>query len=1056
MKKLGIISGGLFLGCLLAFLVGFLNYDSGKPMYEPRKKKKKRPAPLWNAAAQYYWMIRRNVITGNIEVEDLKNTWEKIKNINASAKSGFLQCPSFEWEFACCDNIGGRTRAIWINPSNSSIMLAGSVSGGIYRSTDGGSTWNRIEFNPPNAIVSCITHGPDGTVYVGTGSSFDNYANVASILFPGFGIYKSKDGLNATVFEHLSSTTPQGGWPPNTESDTWSAVNAIAVHPQNPAVLFAGTHRGIRYSTDGGQSWSNPIAPNQAICHQLKITPDGGVLYWFQGNKFYVWKNPPNDPANNIKSYTTGSATGRVNFDYAPGAPYKIWLIAVASGTACLDGVYVSNDTGKTWQKVLSNQAPFTPCESGGQCQGIYDLTIAVDPDNPERVFLGCVTLWAYDGNLTMIALPGGTDPWGFNPKSVHVDNHFILPKRFDQSKVIFIGNDGGIYMGFEQSPNDFLFTPLNRNYISLQCYSIGYTPHGWSVCGTQDNGTNLQFRVNTPYNGLHLLGGDGFDCEASFIARNPSYLFGTIYSGAVYRLSFDGYFDINVNSNPGVALLTCSTGGTQSFCQNAPFYTPIRLWETVNDLLSKDTLEFKNTTDTVAVAGGDGITKKFEGYVIPLQPSAKFYQGSIKFITGTQVLEDPDGDGILTGSGSGQFSYSTGYYKIQFNTAPGLNSPIYAVYDLYYNANDTLYLISSNGNYPITYVLSSPLMPGDVLRIQDRVQAMLAWGGSNAVYINRLILKSGEKYPNYVIDSLGWVKIPISGIVTCMAWSSDGNYLFVGTQFNGVYRISNLRNVHRKQDASLASVTKIYSTINNVQGIDVHPADPNKVVIALAEYGYNDHVYMATNAATSQGPANFVSIQGNLPPMPCYAVLFVLDSANTILVGTDYGIWGTCAPAGPATQWVPLNNLKFNNSTLKSFAPVYDIKQNRYPPYLTYRRGEIFVGSHGLGMWRWSPPGTSPVGTPMPELKTPEISVGKITIAPNPASSYIKISLPRFYTVSSIKVTSISGRIVYEEFPNEPIASKNISISDYASGIYLVVIKTAEGKTFYGKFVKK
>ncbi len=1057
MRRIFVYGG--FLAVLLGLLIstgGLTGKFSRKPtpVYKPRDGEELKKPGLWNGAARYYWMVRSNAITGEIEVEDITSTWQKIKNGFAMAKSS---APSFVWDFACCNNIGGRTRAIWWNPNNPNIMLAGSVSGGLYRSTDGGNTWTRIDLDPPNAIVSYITHGPDGTVYVGTGSSFDAYGNLKSVLFPGYGIYRSLDGLNASKFEHIPSTAPApGSWPPNTTTDVWSAVNAIAVHPSNPSVIFAGTHRGIRVSTDGGNTWTNPISPNTGICDQLKITPDGKFLYWFQGTRFYVWRNPPDDPANNIKSYTTGSATGRINFDFSPSAYHIIWLAAVQSGSACFDGLYRSTDTGKTWQLIAPNNQSigFTPCSSGGQCQGVYDLAIAVDPDNPNKVFLGCVSLWQYDGNLTMIALPGGG---GYSSTGVHVDNHFLGLQPYGSTKALVVGTDGGIYKGYPISGAPFLYayTNFNKDYLSLQCYGVTYTPHGFVACGSQDNGTNIQIFENEPVNGLHILGGDGFDCDISFIARNPSYMFGTIYTGQIYRLAFNGYFNYDRNNPPGVASITCQTSTTQNTCQSAPFYTPIRLWETINDYLSRDTIVFVNATDSVIIGGGDGITRKFNGVVFKRQPQAKFVQGSISFYSGTQSLTDVDGDGILTGDGTGTFNYTTGEYDIQFNIAPSPNSPIYAKFDTKFDAGDTLFLLSENGNYPVTHVLGSTLLPGDTAKIQDRVQAMLAWGASNKVLINRHAIKSSSRFNNTVIDS-AWIPIPISGVVTTLAWSSDGNILYVGTQFSGLYRIKGLRNLFSTADLSNLSVTKIFSTSSSIEGIGVHPQNPDLVVIGLANYGLPNNVYMATNAASSSGLANFVSIQGNLPPMPVYAAIFMLDSANTILVGTDYGVWKTSQPAGNATQWTPLTEVNFNGTILKGFVPVFDIKQITYSHPLTYRRGEIVVGSHGLGMWRWTPPGISPVGISETSRSEHSGITGSLQIFPNPASTYITLLIPASFIPYEIIINSISGQSIKREQINSRNERITLDIKDLQRGMYLITVKASSGKTLYGRFLKQ
>ena len=148
------------------------------------------------------------------------------------------------WEELGPANIGGRTRVIRFHPNNPNIMFAGSVSGGLWKSTDAGNIWVPITDFLPNLAVGAFEFDPlhPDTMYLGTGEG--NY-NIDAVL--GIGLLKSTDGGN--TWEQTSLSFPYS---------SSSAINKISVDPTNPLNIVVATRSGLRRTTDGGVSFTYP------------------------------------------------------------------------------------------------------------------------------------------------------------------------------------------------------------------------------------------------------------------------------------------------------------------------------------------------------------------------------------------------------------------------------------------------------------------------------------------------------------------------------------------------------------------------------------------------------------------------------------------------------------------------------------------------------------------------------------------------------------------------------------------------------------------------------
>ncbi|MGB4803805.1 MAG: hypothetical protein WBV59_14185, partial [Anaerolineae bacterium] len=321
------------------------------------------------------------------------------------------------WTWLGPGNIGGRVRAIVISPSNSALMWAGSVSGGIWRSTNGGVSWGPVDDFMANLAVSTLVMNPSNNniMYAGTGEGFYNADGIQ-----GAGVFKSTNG--GTAWSQLSATA----------NADWYFVNRLAISP-NGSALLAATSSGLWRSTDSGATWShrtttraldvnfNPADNSKAIASGS----DGSA--WYSNDGGVNWTAAAGIP---VLDYL-----GRVEVTYAPSNPS--WVYASVSRNS--GEIWRSTNGGQTYALVNTGNSYL-----GGQ--GWYDNIIWVDPTNANTLIVGGIDLWrSTNGGSSLTKI----SQWWSAPSSAHADHHAIVESpgfNGGTNKIVFFGNDGGVY----------------------------------------------------------------------------------------------------------------------------------------------------------------------------------------------------------------------------------------------------------------------------------------------------------------------------------------------------------------------------------------------------------------------------------------------------------------------------------------------------------------------------------------------------------------------------------------------------------------------------------
>ncbi len=466
------------------------------------------------------------------------------------------------------NNIGGRTRAlaydVRYNGTTNRVIIAGSVSGGIHRSTDGGATWTRV--SPSNEIhnVSTIVQDPrsgnQDIWFAGGGEYFGNSADAIGAGYFAHGIFKSTDNGATWTRLPLNNITDING---NTIAagiaerfdHPFDYVHKLAINPVNGDLYVAG-HRRVMRSINSGTSFQTIFGSTTASfaangqC-DIVISATGKIYIGYTGAApdlalRGVWKSTTGDQ-NSFTRLAGGTTLGvdsvadwkgnAYGYQVVSGSNYydtrRILLALAPSNENILYTLYqngLSNASpsfnkeadlfklnmtaGNNWTNLSANLPDF----SGGNheatdpfaIQGGYDLFISVKPNDPDFVILGGTSLYrsingfASTTGTSWIGGYGNTMPTLTFYANSHPDIHNLV---FNPSNpnIAICSNDGGIQVTNDITASSSTVAWANmNNYQTLQYYYVAIDPETSAnnfVGGAQDNGT--QFRDKTGIVGL-------------------------------------------------------------------------------------------------------------------------------------------------------------------------------------------------------------------------------------------------------------------------------------------------------------------------------------------------------------------------------------------------------------------------------------------------------------------------------------------------------------------------------------------------------------------------
>lgn len=371
----------------------------------------------------------------------------------------------------------GRICQVKFHMTDTATMYAASASGGLYKTTNGGSTWTNlmgsIYITKGSQASVCVDYQYDNIIYLGTGDA--NYYS------SGTGVWKSTDGGQNFVLKN----TGMGN----------RLVVEMLQHPSNRAIILAATNNGIYKTTDSANNWTLKTASALRFTDmEYKPGTNGRVIYAVTRDSGYyrstdfgeTWINLMNTGGLSIPS---GGSSNGMRIAVCESDTNVLYLAMVKNyGT-----IFKSNDGGTTFTTMKNASMPNLTGYSntaGDAGQGNYNFDINCDPANPSVLYLVAHNVWkSTDSGINWTQK---TNWWAV----VHTDMHQMAISPHNASKVYNV-NDGGVWLT-QDGANSWVqksdglaadeISPSASSNIDYNCVSIG----------TQDNGELYREDTNT------------------------------------------------------------------------------------------------------------------------------------------------------------------------------------------------------------------------------------------------------------------------------------------------------------------------------------------------------------------------------------------------------------------------------------------------------------------------------------------------------------------------------------------------------------------------------
>lgn len=552
----------------------------------------------------YEWKMLHDPATGEIPRDAQRRDAALLSTVKArQSKAGFRQTINNTYTAVGPSQNGGRTRTVAYDMRNNNVMLAAGVTGGIYRSTDGGGSWTYVSPVSDVRIVTSLAQDPrsgfQDTWYAGTGELLGASAAYPNAFVPGYGIYKSTD--NGLTWSKLSSTIVS-----STREGFESIFDMVFnVQVDGSGNVYAAILNYIIRSTNGGTSWGlvlnetgeleNPDQVIENMITDIVISKPGVVPVRYYA--CFSGRNRDRDTAG-VWTSTTGAFgtwtrighsdqvpgwraynnTTDANGDYTGGWGKTVLAVAPSNSNilyvmyqnafsaslnvpeADLFRADLTNFPTVTWS---TNRGPNLQALRNGttgsymETQDGYNMLLAVHPTNPDIVVAGGVNLYrSTNGFTTAGSFIGGltSNTYSDPNAAVHVDFHSFAFHPSITNRMV-VGSDGGLAVTNDITASTVLWSGLGNQYQTLQYYHVAIDPAAGSlsfVGGAQDNSTTYRdskgflngtgLQAPTDANDHYvLIGGDGGSVALTSGEGTNQYLFGSVQDGSVYRLFANG-----------------------------------------------------------------------------------------------------------------------------------------------------------------------------------------------------------------------------------------------------------------------------------------------------------------------------------------------------------------------------------------------------------------------------------------------------------------------------------------------------------------------------------
>jgi hypothetical protein len=501
---------------------------------------------------KHEYNIQKNPFTGLIPQDEkilaLNNSIsarEKQLSYQPNRSNNFSILSSSVYSSRGPSNFGGRTRDLVVDISDptSNTIIAGGVSSGVFRTTNGGTSWVKVSANDEIHNVTAIAQDPrpgfQNIWYYGTGERLGNSATLGGFNYLGNGIWKSTDG--GLTWNQIPETNSN-----YTSLDSYlDFISAIEVSPTTGDLFIAAAASIYRY--DGTTLTTELGQDNNTYITDVLVNSDGRVYAAFDGrdSENGVWTSPTgNGSWTRIAQNTTTvgwESTGRIVLGAAPSNENIVYALFNNGDEENIEADFWKYDAATgVWTDYTSK----LPDEPGGDLKGNdpfaiqsgYDLVVSVKPDDENFVTIGGTNAYKIENlvsDATFTRIGGYANNLNYGTYNVggtkhHPDIHALVYDP-NNANILFSGTDGGVHKTTDINAGQVAWESLNNNYITYQFYHIAMDPtQGGNLVigGAQDNGTkyggtDVGLADNTTMSPFY--GGDGVAVGVALRGENSN-----------------------------------------------------------------------------------------------------------------------------------------------------------------------------------------------------------------------------------------------------------------------------------------------------------------------------------------------------------------------------------------------------------------------------------------------------------------------------------------------------------------------------------------------------
>ena len=734
----------------------------------------KNPLTTQDETPHDFMFMQRAYPTGEIKSDAYSNAigWKKEQQQRSNA--------AVLWEFAGPTNVGGRITDIEIPNDQAETYYVGTASGGVFKTTDGGSNW--LPIFDDQEILSIgdieISENNTETIWVGTG---EVNAGGGSLAYDGNGVFKSTNG----------GITWQSKGLPNVGS-----ISKIGIDPDNDDAIFVSamgplfrndTNRGVYKSVDGGDTWEQKlfVSDSTGIIDMAIHPTNGDIIYaasWerirrpeyrhYGGETSRLYRSL--DGGDTWIEMTNGlpslpSEKGRISIAISQSNP-EVLYSRYADATGNIQGVYKTVDGGDVWTEVNG---------SGLQNVGFHwwFRGVVIDPDDENII---------YNVDFNVQKSTDGGANWSPAFPGAHVDQHALAFNRMVPGAVV-LGNDGGVYYSADDGASylkdvSLPITQFYRVHVDAQNDAKVYG-------GAQDNNT-IRTTTGSVDDWTAIYGGDGFQS-----------LVDPTNTAVIYALSQRGNLGKSINNGANFSGATNGISGSDRKNWDTPivmdpfdsqilYYGANRLYKTTNAAGNWTAI----SPDLTNGSGGGNLTF---GTIISISVSP--------INTDTIYVGTDDGNVWITNNGGGNWTNVSASLPNRWVTKvlasrSDLNT-VYATFSGYRYGEDNGHVYKSDDNGSNWTDISTGLPDIPVNDILEDVYGNLFLGTDIGV------LASPDQGANWSV--LG-ENLP-SVVVTDMHIHEASEYLYIGTYGRSMYKLDLSEDILSVAHRSFSETIAIY-----------------------------------------------------------------------------------------------------------------------------------------------------------------------------------------------------------------------------------------------------